>query len=242
MQSLYRFTTVPNTCGYLPDRQWSMEYEVVVTMTAAEYLQRMLDGWRRFGHMLFHPVCEACRACRSLRVRAAEFRPDRSQRRCRAANEAAVELVIGTPAVTAEKLALYDRYHAFQTDFKGWPDHGPKDPDNYADSFVNHPFPVEEWCYYLEGRLIGVGYVDVLSVGVGGAKGQEGLSAIYFYYDPDERERGLGTWNVLCTLAEARRRRLPFVYLGYAVDGCRSMAYKTRFAPNEVRGDDGVWR
>jgi arginine-tRNA-protein transferase len=69
-----------------------------------------------------------------------------------------------------------------------------------------------------------------------------GLSAIYFFYDPRERHRSLGTWNVLCLLDEAVRRGLPFVYLGYYVEGCPSMAYKPRFAPNQVRGSDGVWR
>ena len=44
--------------------------------------------------------------------------------------------------------------------------------------FVENPFPTEEWCYYDGARLIAVGYVDQLA---------EGLSAIYFYYDPDER-------------------------------------------------------
>jgi arginine-tRNA-protein transferase len=223
---------------------WSLEYEYVEELTKAEYLQRMLDGWRRFGHMLFHPACANCQACRPLRVRALEFRPDRSQRRCVKANEGAIELVIGPPSITEEKLDLYDRYHAFQVDNKSWPDHGPKDPDDYIESYVWQPFEVEEWCYYREGKLIGVGYIDCIPDPnvTQQAQGNGGLSAIYFYYDPDERERGLGTWNVLSTIEEARRRGLPYVYLGYSVDGCRSMEYKARFVPNERRDADGVWR
>jgi arginine-tRNA-protein transferase len=41
---------------------------------------------------------------------------------------------------------------------------------------------------------------------------------------------------------EAVRRGLPYVYLGYYVAGCASMEYKPRFVPNELRGEDGVWR
>jgi arginine-tRNA-protein transferase len=244
MQSLLRFTQPPGQCNYLPAEQASLEYELVAELSKAEYLQRMLEGWRRFGRLLFHPVCAGCRACRALRVRALEFRPDRSQRRCRQANEGEIELRIGPPAVTEAKLALYDRYHAFQADHKGWPDHPPKDAGEYASSFVAQPFEVEEWCYYLGGRLVGVGYVDCLPdpAAKAQAHGAGGLSAIYFVYDPSERDRGLGTWNVLCTIDEARRRGLPYVYLGYAVAGCRSMEYKTRFVPNEVRHEDGVWR
>ena len=160
------------------------------------------------------------------------FRPDRSQRRARKANEGEVELRIGVPRVTRSRLALYDRYHAFQSDLKGWPQHPAKDPDSYAESFVYNPFPVEEWCYYLGRQLVGVGYVDVVP---------EGLSAIYFYYEPEERQRSLGTYNVLRALQYASHRHLAHVYLGYRVEGCISLQYKGRFRPNEVLGPDGQW-
>jgi arginine-tRNA-protein transferase len=259
MESLFRYVAAPSRCGYLPDQDWSLEYEYVASMTPAEYQQRMLEGWRRFGTMLFRPACAACDACQALRVPVADFRPDRSQRRVRKANEGAVSLRLGRPNVTRTKLALYDRYHAFQSDARGWPSHPAKDAVSYADSFVHQPFDVEEWCYFLGSRLVGVGYVDaLLPVSAGGARGDApgrvplalagteplagGLSAIYFFWDPQERQRSPGTWNVLCLIDEARRRGLPFVYLGYYVPGCRSMEYKPRFAPNQIRGPDGVWR
>lgn len=242
MESLFRYVAEPSTCGYLPQQVWSLEYEYVAEMTAAEYLQRMIEGWRRFGTMLFRPACPRCRLCQALRVQAAAFRPDRSQRRCRKLNEGVVERRIGPPTVTRSRLELYDRYHAFQAQHKGWPEHPAKDAASYIASFVDHPFPVEEWGYFLEGKMIGVGYVDHLPEAPAELGRVAGLSAIYFYYDPDERHRSLGTWNVLCLLDEAVRRGLPYVYLGYYVPGCQSMEYKPRFVPNEIRGADGVWR
>jgi leucyl-tRNA---protein transferase len=243
MESLFRYVAAPSSCGYLPDQQWSLEYEYVAALTPGEYLQRLLDGWRRFGYMLFRPACETCRACQSLRVPVDQFRPDRSQKRARRANQGLVELHIGQPSVTRAKLALYDRYHDYQAGHKGWPQHPAKDAAGYAESFVRHPFPVEEWCYTLDGRLIGVGYVDVLAASPpNGAPGMGGLSAIYFLYDPQESQRSLGTYNVLCVIDEAKRRGLPYAHLGYYVEGSPSMSYKTRFAPNQLRGADGVWR
>ena len=163
MESLFRYVAAPSPCGYLPDQQWSLEYEYVGAMTPGEYLQRLTEGWRRFGCMMFRPACQACSACQSLRVSVEHFRPDRSQKRWRRANEGVVERRVGKPSVNRTKLTLYDRYHSFQADHKGWPQHPAKDAASYADSFVRHPFPVEEWCYYLDGRLVGVGYVDVLA-------------------------------------------------------------------------------
>ncbi len=254
MESSFRYLAPPRVCAYLPDREARMEYEYVSTLSAGEYLARMLAGWRRFGKVMFRPRCHGCNECRAVRVRVADFVPDRSQRRARKANEGAVALRIGKPAISRAKLALYDRYHAFQAADKGWPDHPAQDEASYAESFIYHPFPIEEWSYFVDGKLIGVGYVDPLPgppepiaeddngrqplplVHVGG------LSAIYFFYDPDESRRSLGTWNVLCLIEEAARRGLPYVYLGYYVAGCRSLEYKANFGPNQVRGDDGVWR
>ena len=231
MIPLYQLTSPPSACEYLPDRRWSLHYVFVAQATAADYQAHLLKGWRRFGRAFFQPVCPGCRACQSVRVPAAAFRPDRSQRRAWKAN-ADLRLEIGWPAVTPAKLRLYDRFHEYQADEKGWPAHAPKDPADYGESFTDNPFPAEEWCYYLGDRLIGVGYVDALPAG---------LSAVYFFYDPDLRDRSLGTFNVLKVIEATAARGLPHTYLGYYVKGCQSLEYKARFRPNEVLTPDSRW-
>src|SRR6516164_4043400 len=106
MESLVSFVTPPSRCSYLPNEHWSLEYEQFLSISPTEYLQRLCEGWRRFGVTLFRPRCHACNACRSLRVLVDQFRPDRSQRRNRRINERDVRLQIGSPVVTREKLAL----------------------------------------------------------------------------------------------------------------------------------------
>jgi arginyl-tRNA--protein-N-Asp/Glu arginylyltransferase len=233
METLFSYVAPPTSCGYLPDQSWQLEYEHVAAMSAAEYMERMLQGWRRFGHVLFRPQCPSCKSCQPLRVVVDQFRPDRSQRRARRTNEGITQLKIGVPAVTRSKLSLYDRFHAYQSATKDWPIHPPQDAYEFFGSFVNNPFPTEEWCYFVEGKLAGVGYVDVLS---------QGMSAIYFFYEPAIRELSPGIWNVLSILEQAARRKLPHVYLGYYVAGCPSMTYKCKFRPNQVRDLDGEWR
>ncbi len=116
---------------------------------------------------------------------------------------------------------------------KGWPEHEPNDALEYARLFVSNPFPTQEWCYRLDGVLIGVGYVDVLA---------RGLSAIYFAHDPIHGGRSLGTWNVLSLIDRARVLGVPHLYLGYAAEGSASLRYKTRFRPNQSLDIDGEWR
>jgi len=241
MLRLPSFYAPERDCPYLPGRMARMHYALAGQLTHAEYLRLMLAGWRRFGQMLFRPECPACQECRSLRIRVQEFREERRHRRNRKVNQD-IQLRIGTPQVSDAKLELYDRYHAAQAQSKGWPTHPPKDAEEYAQAFVYQPFAVEEWCYYLGERLVGVGYVDPLHCAPPDLVGQEGLSAIYFFWEPQLRERGLGTWNVLCLIDSARARKLPYVYLGYHVEGSPSMAYKPTFRPNDRHEPDGQWR
>jgi leucyl-tRNA---protein transferase len=232
METLFRYTASPSPCGYLPAQLWSLEYEMVAFISAAEYLERLEQGWRRFGGMLFRPQCPACQACQSLRVNVNEFQPNRSQKRAWKQNRLDLKLHVGTPAVSRSRLELYDRFHRLQTDLKGWPQHPAKDADSYRESFVHNPAFTEEWCFTLHERLVGVGYVDCLP---------DSMSAIYFYYDPELRDRSLGTYNVLCILDECARRKLTYLYLGYYVEGCRSLEYKANFKPNQVLHSDGGW-
>jgi leucyl-tRNA---protein transferase len=204
----------------------------VGAMTPAEYRQRLMHGWRRFGFSMFRPTCPRCQACQSLRVLVDRFRPNRSQRRACARN-ADLRIEVGEPSVSAEKVELYDRFHAFQVDKKDWPEHAPKEESSYVESFVDNPFPTQEWCYYRDDQLIGVGYVDRLP---------EAMSAIYFFYEPSERKRSLGTFNVVAVIQEAARRGIPHLYLGYYVEGCRSLEYKANFVPNQVVNQEGDWR
>jgi arginyl-tRNA--protein-N-Asp/Glu arginylyltransferase len=134
----------------------------------------------------------------------------------------------GSPALSRDRLDLWARFHQHGHQTKGWPAEAGDDPG----IMLHNPFRTEEWTYYVEDRLIGVGYVDALP---------EALSAIYFYWDPLERARSLGTFHVLSMMAAARQRDLPHVYLGYYVEGCRSLEYKRRFRPNEVLRGNREW-
>lgn len=228
MESRLAFLAPPSPCEYLPDRDWQLHYEVMRRVTPAEYVELLEQGWRRFGHVLFRPQCPSCQACWSLRVATGAFRRSRSQRRAWNVNQRDVTISIGSPTASLDNVDLFERYHDHQHVFKHWP----RTAAHGLDRFTDNPFPTEEWRFSVGDRLIAVGYVDALPAA---------LSAIYFYYDPQERHRSLGTYNVLAIIDAARRRNLPHVYLGYYVEGCRSLEYKARFRPNEVLNPHGTW-
>jgi arginine-tRNA-protein transferase len=81
-----------------------------------------------------------------------------------------------------------------------------------------------------EGPLLGTALTDVLT---------DGLSMVYSFYDPRETSRSLGTYMILDHIERARKRGLPYLYLGYWIPGSRKMAYKARFLPQERLGSNG---
>jgi arginine-tRNA-protein transferase len=215
------------SCAYLPDRLATTRYRFIDHCSAPTYTEMLERGWRRFGCVFFRPACASCGECRSLRVEVEGFRPDRSMRRNLQRNRD-LEVLLRPASMTAEHLALYDRYHADMASRKGW---GEKavDPLEYYQSFVEGRQGFgHEMLYVLGDRLLGVALVDVLPAA---------LSAVYCYYDPAERRRGLGVFSVLQHIDLARRRGIPHVYLGYWVRGNPSMRYKSRYRPHAVLHD-----
>jgi leucyl-tRNA---protein transferase len=234
MNRIVLHTEPPGRCDYLPHESMQLLYGIAPDLLPSQYVELLRTGWRRIGPVVFRPDCPSCRQCLSLRVPVASFRPSRTQRRIWKHNAREVARKIASPSMTPERLALYQSFHDHGHQTKGWPaprDRNAGDGESGLDLFLRNPFPMEEWSYWIEDRLLGVGYVDTLA---------EGLSAVYFFHEPREHKRSLGTLNILHLIEAAYHRGLSYVYLGYYVEGCRSLEYKARFKPNEVF-KDAAW-
>ena len=214
-----------HVCPYLPDRQARDVAFQVRRMPPGLYHSLMDLNFRRSGLIVYRPACDSCSQCRAIRLPVAEFRPNRSQRRCWAAN-ADVTVGLSPPLPTPSKHELYRRYlrqrHDRQMD-ESW--------DAFRDFLYRSPVDSLEVVYRRRDRLLGVGILDF--------DGDE-ASTVYCYYDPDERG-SLGTFNILWTIDYCRRLGIRWVYLGYAIQDCPKMNYKLRFRPHEILAPDGTW-
>jgi arginine-tRNA-protein transferase len=75
------------------------------------------------------------------------------------------------------------------------------------------------------GDLMAVCLTDVLN---------DGLSMVYSFFDPAHAHRSLGTYMILDHVARARMLGLPYLYLGYWVDGSPKMDYKPASCPRNA--------
>jgi leucyl-tRNA---protein transferase len=220
------FREAAHRCPYLSGEQASLDVRIAVDVTPAEFGDMLARGWRRFGPSYFRPACTNCSACVPTRIAVADFQPSKSQRRAR--NQALpLERRVDVPRVNRERLELYGRWHRDRERHSGW-EASAITEDDYAMEFA-FPHPSVREVTFRDpaddNRLVGVGIVDEVP---------NALSAVYFFWDPDHAPSSLGTAHIIRLIDEAAERGLPYVYLGYRVDGCPSLAYKGRFQPQEA--------
>jgi arginine-tRNA-protein transferase len=220
--------TPEHPCSYFPDRVARTRAFWAPAIPGELYHRFMDAGFRRSGRVVYQPICGRCRACVPLRVPVSGFTPNKTQRRCWRKNQD-LTVTLAIPEPTEEKHQLYAQYR------RHW--HGSDegaDWQGFASFLYDSPAETIEICYRdSAGKLLGVGICDVCT---------QSLSSVYFYFDPAEASRSLGTFSAMWEIDWAKRNDIPYYYLGYWVSGCGAMEYKANFKPFELLGTDGVWR
>ncbi|MDD3651219.1 arginyltransferase [Immundisolibacter sp.] len=218
---LFFFSTEPQACSYLPEREAVMLFADPNKVIDTETYARLIDyGFRRSGDNVYRPHCRGCQACVPVRIPVDDFQPDRAQRRTWRRNQ---DLVVTTARTDfgPEHLDLYHRYQLARHDDRV----SVRDSREQLEFLRSRFIDTSTLEYRLAGRLVMVSVIDQLP---------HGLSAVYTFYeadDPDIVKRGLGTYGVLRQVEECRARRLPWLYLGYWIAESDKMAYKSRYRP-----------
>jgi len=218
---LLRECALEEECAYLSDHKQTTHYKIISQCSSAYCDHLIRRGWRRFGEMFFRPICAECHACESIKIDVQGYRFSRSEKRILRKN-GDLRVVIRRPGMTQKHLELFAAYHHYMHRRRGW-DEQTVTPRNYYASFVHgfNDFGYEV-LYFDRGRLIGVDLIDILP---------SGISSIYFYYEPASAKRSLGRYSLLRQIQMAQERALPWIYLGYYVRECPSLAYKREYAP-----------
>jgi arginine-tRNA-protein transferase len=226
------YLTAPSSCPYLPGKEERKVFTHIVGKRARELNEILTQGgFRRSQTIAYRPACESCRACVSVRVVVGDFQPSGNMRRVSRLNRDVIgTLVPNRPS--SDQYSLFRRYL----------DHRHTDGGMVDMTVLDYSMMVEDshvetrMIEYRQrgpdssingrgrGELLAVSLTDVLS---------DGLSMVYSFFEPEAADRSLGTFMILDHIEQARRMGLPYLYLGYWVEGSRKMDYKARFRPQE---------
>jgi arginyl-tRNA--protein-N-Asp/Glu arginylyltransferase len=232
------FLTAPAPCPYLSGKTERKVFTHLVGDRASALNDILTQGgFRRSQNIAYRPACETCRACVSVRCVVDSFVMAPGFQRIKKRNADLVGTVI-TASPTSEQYSLFREYLDERHAEGGMADMSVLDyammvGDSYVDTrIVEYRFrgPDTAISGQGEGPLIATALTDVLA---------DGLSMVYSFFDPSYANRSLGTFMILDHVERARRMGLPYLYLGYWVEGSRKMDYKRRFKPQEHLGSKG---
>ena len=228
LHQLQFYATPEHPCSYLPGQQAKTLFvDPKAVVDKADYSTLSDLGFRRSGPHLYRPHCNACKACVSARVNVGRFAPNKTQRRVMRHNTD-LSIKITKPHQCPEIYNLYESYiNARHADG----DMYPASTEQFESFLVNSD---QETCFMEfrdQDNLVAIAVIDRLEFGI---------SAIYTFFNPEQKRRSLGTYAILSQIEYAQQQRLPYLYLGYWIHNCRKMTYKVQFQPVELL-IDGSW-
>ena len=212
------FATAPVPCPYIPGQaERKLVVELAGRGAAIFYDDLSRAGFRRSHRFAYRPACRLCSACVPVRIAVERFADSRSTRRVRSLNRN----LCGSMLPARANLEQFRLFVAYQHSRH-------RDSDMAAMSYADYRSMIEDTNVRTvvaefraaEDELAAVSLIDRLD---------DGLSAVYSFYDPIRGRQSLGTWSILWLVDECRRLGLPYVYLGYWIAESPKMAYKARF-------------
>ena len=223
------YLSTSHPCPYLPGQTaTSLIIDPDLETDHYRLTQLTLNGFRRSGELIYRPNCSQCQACVSVRIPVSEFSPNRAQRRVLKKNKD-LSVTKLTPTFKQEHFELYWRYQNLRHPGSDMCD---RNPDKYHQFLISNTCNTAFYEFTLNNQLVAVSVVDELI---------DGLSAVYTFFEPDYSKRSLGTFAILWQIMDVSAHNLDWLYLGYWINQCEKMSYKTNFQPIEGFRN-GVWR
>ena len=180
-------------------------------------------GYRRNGDCLYTMHCENCKACIPIRLKTQMFRPNRNQKRSVKLNSD-VEIEFKQLRMDEENLDLCERFLT-----ERYPRENNSGRGYFQDFFLTRITSSAQLEFRVGGRLIGTSIIDI---------GDNWLNAVYFYFDPEESKRSLGTFNIMKLVDICLEWGVDYLYLGYLIEDVSAMSYKKNFNPHFIYRDE----
>ena len=219
----------PEVCPYLPNQVARMPLRMPLKkISLAETDARLADGHRRTGEFLYQTNCPNCSQCQAIRIPVENYQFSSNQRRVLNKGNRKYDQRANDMVGDEQRVRLFN-LHRMQRNLSK--NDSEIDLEEYLWGFVKSCFRSFEISYWVDEVLKCVAICDL---------GASSLSAVYTFYDPNLTNDSIGTYSILKQIEFCQQQKLKYLYLGYYVQDCSHMVYKSRFTPNE-RLIDGVW-
>lgn len=217
-------------CAYLDNRTANLPLVLckqVIPTNATD--DAFAAGLRRAGVFLYYTACEGCQACEPVRLNVRNFRWSRSWKRILARGDRLLTVETATTRLDKENLRLFNRHRSERELGGDGQDYG---YDDYESFLVDSCFEqTQELRFRLDGQLVGVSVIDC---------GDDSISAVYTYFDPDFSKLSIGTYSILKQIELCVSTNRTYLYLGMYVKENSHLNYKARFTPQQ-RWIQGSW-
>lgn len=218
----------PFPCSYIASEQERLLVVLDHEFYTAQKFEHLLAlGFRRSSDQIYRPHCPNCDACKPIRLEVAAFKPSRSQKRVLSKSKQ-FRLEVSQHSKDIY-YTLYEKYillrHQDGAMF-------PPSTEQYESFLTCSWLTINYLELWQEDTLIAVAVTDTLS---------DSLSAIYTFFDPDYEAFSLGTMMILNQIEFAKQQNKRFLYLGYQIDACQKMNYKTKFGPYQ-KLNNNIWQ
>jgi arginine-tRNA-protein transferase len=228
INSVRLFRTSAHPCSYKENQQAATVF-VDPDLVIDKHLNSKLSelGYRRSGAHLYRPDCELCNACISCRVPANFFKFKRRHKKIMKANE-------DLRVEERNDLTCEDAFNLYRSYIEVRHSDGdmyPATREQFEAFIKTKTVDTRFYLFYAGDRLISVSVTDVL---------EQGLSAVYTFFDPHKPKRSLGNYAILWQIQQCQALELPYLFLGYWIKDCQKMQYKSDYRPLELL-IDGKW-
>ena len=229
LEEIQFYVTTNYSCGYINGQD---AQSIVATpyknVNSKNFKSLISQGFRRSGQYVYKPNCKNCKACIPIRLLASNFKASRSQKRLKKyLNKLSVELL---PLNFNEE--HYNLYVNYQNKRHRNNDKSEDDVADYNDFLINSNVNSKLVEFRLNNQLKIITIIDIID---------DGISAVYTFYDCSDQKLSLGTMSIIWLLEHCKKENLPFLYLGYWIHESQKMKYKINFKPYELM-INGVWQ
>ncbi|MFN7844096.1 MAG: arginyltransferase [Pirellula sp.] len=219
-----------HSCAYLQDRTANLPLVLckrVVSTKATD--DALAAGLRRAGVFLYYTACNGCQACEPVRLDVTKFQWSRSWKRILTRGDRLLNTQFASTRLHEDNLRLFNRHRSERNLGDDGAAYGNED---YESFLVESCFEqTQELRFYLDGQLVGVSVIDC---------GDNSISAVYTYFDPDFSKLSIGTYSILKQIELCRSTNRTYLYLGMYVKENQHLNYKARYKPQQ-RWVQGSW-